>query len=85
MSQIFQWVTSNPLAGLITLITFSIIVISVVIIYLVAFFQGREISFWPPKIGVKFRKSDPPKTSNKAETVLSTNGISLEDRQALRT
>ncbi|MCP4143207.1 MAG: hypothetical protein GY755_23450 [Chloroflexi bacterium] len=53
MSQILQWLTSNPLVGMITLITFLLIVISVVVIYLVAFFQGQEISFWPPQISQK--------------------------------
>jgi 8-oxo-dGTP pyrophosphatase MutT (NUDIX family) len=32
-----------------------------VIIYLTAFFQGRDVSFWPPKIGTQpFRSEDDP-------------------------
>ncbi len=32
------------------------VLLIVVVIYLVAFFQGREVSFWPPKIGAKAEK-----------------------------
>jgi hypothetical protein len=35
------------------LIAFSVVVIATVLIYTVAFLQGREISFYPPKIGEK--------------------------------
>ena len=33
------------------LILISILVLTILLIYLVAFFQGRSVSFWPPKIG----------------------------------
>lgn len=53
MSAFFDWLSKNPTATNILIWSFVILVISVAIIYLVAFFQGREISFWPPKIGQK--------------------------------
>jgi hypothetical protein len=45
--------SNNPIATISLIVAFSILVISITIIYLVAFFQGRAISFWPPKIGAK--------------------------------
>ena len=35
------------------IVVFSILVIGITIIYTGAFIQGREISFWPPKISAK--------------------------------
>jgi len=45
----FQWLSSNSVATFI-LIAFLGVFVAV---YVVAFTQGREISFWPPKIGAK--------------------------------
>ena len=50
MEQILKWVASNSMAAT---IAFGVVIFLVTFIYLVAFFQGREISFWPPKIGIK--------------------------------
>lgn len=49
MDTSLEIINSNPMIVLIILIIFLIITI----IYLIAFFQGREISFWHPKIGAK--------------------------------
>ena len=49
MDTIFELLNSSPIVAIFVLIIFLIIVL----IYLIAFFQGREISFWPPKIGPK--------------------------------
>lgn len=52
MSEILKWITTDIIAK----ITLAGTLAAVVIMYLVAFFQGREISFWPPKIGKKPNK-----------------------------
>lgn len=51
MKDFFQWLSSNPIATNVFVIAVSIIVVSIVLIYVVAFFQGRSVSFWPPNIG----------------------------------
>lgn len=55
VSEFFKWLTGNPF------VTGSLVVFLgvVVALYVVAFLQGRSISFWPPKIGAK---PDKPKT-----------------------
>jgi hypothetical protein len=53
MKEFFAWLSSNPSATTLLTIVLVVIAASVVLIYLVAFFQGREISLWPPKIGPK--------------------------------
>ncbi|MCP4416396.1 MAG: hypothetical protein GY805_07230 [Chloroflexi bacterium] len=54
MDAFFQWLTTNAVAAIVLLIGFSIIIL----IFLIAFLQGREISLWPPKIGAK-SKNEP--------------------------
>ena len=49
MSSFFDWL--SKLIGV-----FVIFGVSVATIYLIAFFEGREISFWPPTIGEKPRR-----------------------------
>ncbi len=58
MNAFFIWLSANPLATNAFILTFSILIISISSIYLVAFFQGRAIYFWPPKIGERPSRSD---------------------------
>jgi hypothetical protein len=72
MSEFFKWLSSNPTATTTVIFSFGFIVISIGLIFLIAFFQGREISVWPPKIGAK---------SNQGRTSINLEGkISLSDR-----
>ena len=48
MNELFKWLSANPVAT-----TTFIVAFSVILTYLLAFFQGREISFLPPRIGGK--------------------------------
>ena len=48
MNELFKWLSANPVAT-----TTFIVAFSVMLTYLLAFFQGREISLWPPRIGGK--------------------------------
>ena len=45
MNLLLDWLAANPLPGAILLVA-----LGVVLFYLLAFFQGREISFWPPRL-----------------------------------
>jgi glucose-1-phosphatase len=58
MDAFFQWLTNNPIASTAFILLLAVIGISAVLIYLFAFFQGREISFWPPKIGERLQKNN---------------------------
>ncbi len=51
MSDFLIWLTNNPTASMTIITGITILLVAITLIYLVAFFQGREISFWPPKIG----------------------------------
>ena len=48
MNELSKWLSGNPIA-----VTICIAASSVILTYLIAFFQGREISLWPPRIGGK--------------------------------
>jgi hypothetical protein len=51
-------ISGTPVATLLAVVCF-VVVISVAGMYLVAFRQGRSVSFWPPKIGEKNLSSLP--------------------------
>ena len=53
MNELFHWPSTNPVATTAVIVLFCVVVVSLVVIYLIAFLQGREVSFWPPKIGTK--------------------------------
>jgi len=53
MSEFLQWISSGSFYANIFLTVLAFLLIIIVLIYLIAFIQGREISFWPPKIGIK--------------------------------
>ena len=45
MKILIDWLAANPIPGAILLVA-----LGVVLVYLLAYFQGREISFWPPRL-----------------------------------
>jgi Na+-transporting methylmalonyl-CoA/oxaloacetate decarboxylase gamma subunit len=51
MNTFFDWLSNNSLATTAFIIIFALLFLLVIIVYLVSFFQGRSLSFWPPKIG----------------------------------
>ena len=51
MDAFLQWLSANPTVTNTLLFAISGLVLAVALIYVVAFFQGREVSFYPPKIG----------------------------------
>lgn len=61
MEKFFDWLTLNPVAILFV----AVLVILFLLIFFIAFLQGREIAFWPPKIGpLERRKKYTSNTSN---------------------
>lgn len=68
MTEFLKWLSGNSIATTIVMISFGIVVISVTLIYVVAFFQGREISFWPPKIGQRPDRKISGKNPNETDT-----------------
>jgi len=61
MTDFFQWLAGGSISSLIFIIVLGLVITGIILIYVVAFFQGREVSFWPPKI------SEKPKKENKVE------------------
>jgi eukaryotic-like serine/threonine-protein kinase len=57
MDKIVDLLNQNSLVA----IAFIIVVIAVVLMFVIAFFQGRAIEFWPPKIGEKPKSANLPK------------------------
>lgn len=58
MDEFVKLLSSNATVTNTILIVLVFAVLSLLSMFLVAFFQGREISFWPPKIGPKPRKTN---------------------------
>jgi hypothetical protein len=65
MDVIFQWLTANPIMLTIIIVSVSIALIALTLLYVIAFLQGRTISFWPPNIGSKISDNEPSSTNNK--------------------
>ena len=53
MNELLKALASNSVAITTLIISFGAIVLSLILTYLIAFFQGREVAYWPPKIGKK--------------------------------
>lgn len=71
MDAFFQWLSSNPTVTITLQVALTGLVLAVALIYVVAFIQGREVSFWPPKIGIKPEKKRPSeKTDGSVEVRL---------------
>jgi hypothetical protein len=73
MNDFLVWLSSNSAASMSIAIAIAAIVIVAIFLYVIAFFQGREISFWPPKIG---QKTDNPSSDSLF--------IKLEDRSDIQ-
>jgi eukaryotic-like serine/threonine-protein kinase len=73
MSQFLQWLAGNPVVTGALVVSLGV----VVLMYVVAFLQGREISFWPPKIGARPEKlkSDQPATTLQPGQATGSNPI----------
>lgn len=66
MDAFFNWLSSNPPATMTLIVSFGVLVTLIILIYLVAFFRGQDISFWPPRIGAA-TKDQPPLADNREQ------------------
>ena len=83
MDTFLNFLTTNPSFLTAIIATIAVLVLFFVVIYLVAFLQGREISFYPAKIGVK---PDKAQVSRKADGKVAGNSpIFLSDRTSFDT
>ena len=83
MDTFLNFLTTNPSFLTAIIATIAVLVLFFVVIYLVAFLQGREISFYPAKIGAK---PDKAQVSRKADGKVSGNSpIFLSDRTSFDT
>jgi CheY-like chemotaxis protein len=57
MDKFLSFLSQFPLALNILFFLLISLVLLIILFYLIAFIQGREISFWPPKIGKKVEKT----------------------------
>jgi len=73
MAEFFLWLSSDTTSANVFIVVFSILVIGITIIYTGAFIQGREISFWPPKISAKPSQLQPNDKLNPAKAVTTQN------------
>ncbi len=70
MDAFFKWLSANPVATTTIIVTFGIIIAAIILIYVVAFLQGREIFFWPPKVGAKSNgKAQEPNVSKNLSSI----------------
>lgn len=67
MDVLLKWLSSGSVPANILMILAAFTLVVVVLIYLIAFLQGREISFWPPKIGENEKKKEDSSTNDKIE------------------
>ena len=67
MDTFLNFLTTNPSFLTAIIATIAVLVLFFVVIYLVAFLQGREISFYPAKIGVKPDKAQVSRKVQKLE------------------
>lgn len=69
MDELVKMVSQNP----VFLTILGILILTVIIIYVVAFIQGRDISFWPPHIGQSTKNDSNNKSQDKSKN--KTDGV----------
>jgi serine/threonine protein kinase len=82
MSDFFKLLSSNPLVANVLLVILSIVITVLSSIYLIAFIQGREISFWPPKIGQRLgrtKEQSKPNISSAIDQSLSSPSFAYNE------
>jgi hypothetical protein len=74
MDKILMWLSSNPIALYIVALLLSLSLLVIIILYVIAFVQGRSISFWPPRIG---EESNEPKEKEYKKIAKKGRDISI--------
>ncbi|MBK9210746.1 MAG: hypothetical protein IPL71_21675 [Anaerolineales bacterium] len=81
MADFFQWLSSGSIFAIILIIVVVVIVIIVIAFFVAAFREGREISFYPLKLGEKPINNTASKNSNKTSKIRNgknSYGISID-------
>lgn len=80
MKEFFDYLSSGSTLATPVLIILGGVALIIVLIYIIAFVQGREVSFWPPKIGAKpeylARSRTVPNSARDREQVIDTGKVS---------
>jgi hypothetical protein len=79
MADFFSWLTGGSLSAIIFIVLASCFLASVFLIYTIAFLQGREVSFWPPKIGKRPDKIKLSPAASPASEVPSCKAVIFEN------
>lgn len=85
MDEFFKWLSSNSVAATTLLVSVGVVVTAITLIYLVAFIQGRSVSFWPPKVGEKPNKPGERKTGAKDGSETPFSNPLIQSGMKLRT
>jgi hypothetical protein len=56
MTDFFLWLTAGSTSSIFFIVIVGIISLGIPLLFVIAFFQGREITIWPPKIGERPNK-----------------------------
>jgi hypothetical protein len=70
MSDLVKFLSTNSTAALVFAIAVIFLAMTIAVIYVLAFVQGRSISFWPPSIGER----------PKSETLPASDSAHKDDR-----
>ncbi len=66
MNEFLLWLSNHPEVITTLIVLLGILMISIVLMFLIGFIQGREIIIWPPKIGPLPEKQKKTKRYNVA-------------------
>lgn len=77
MNALLNWISANPTMATIII---GVLLLIMVILFIVAFLQGREVSFYPPKIGeLKMREKH-----NKKDLLANTSQSTKAAKESLK-
>ena len=82
MNTFLEWLSKNPTVATLFIISLSGLVITIILIYVKAFLEGRSVSFWPPKIGEK--PVSPVITAGKSQQVKPMQGLHTKDNSIMQ-
>ena len=77
MDKFFEWLSGNSVGAIAFMVLVGLALFALVMILIVGFLQGREITFWPPRIGPRAQKGISPK-----ETLSFTHDVFISSPMA---
>lgn len=73
MTDLFAWLLSDSLISVVVAAGLGLLLLTIIVLYVVSFIQGREISFWPPKVSSK------PETARTSQKQISHAALKNSD------